>query len=65
LGLDYLRRVCSNVSLPVFGLGGMRPESIGPVLEAGAAGVAGIGLFQNRSDFARLKKLHGPGLPLA
>ena len=55
LGLNYLRKVCSRVPLPVFGLGGIRPESVGPVLESGAVGVAGIGLFQRGDDFRRLK----------
>jgi thiamine-phosphate pyrophosphorylase len=57
LGLDYLRKVCAAVPLPVFGLGGMQPESVGPVTGSGAAGVAGISLFQNGADFTRLKKL--------
>jgi thiamine-phosphate pyrophosphorylase len=46
LGLDYLREVCSIASIPVFGLGGMVRESIQPVLESGAVGIAGISLFQ-------------------
>lgn len=57
LGLDYLRATCSSASLPVFGLGGICPELLGAVLETGAAGVAGIGLFQRNADFARLKKI--------
>lgn len=56
LGLDYLRNVCSGISVPVLGLGGIRPESIGLMLETGAAGIAGISLFQNGADFSRLKK---------
>ena len=60
LGLDFLRKVCSKAALPVFALGGMRPDSIGPVLETGAAGVAGISLFQKRTEFNNLKKLWGP-----
>jgi thiamine-phosphate pyrophosphorylase len=47
LGLNYLRKLCSSVPLPVFGLGGIRPEAIQSVIDAGAIGVAGIGLFQN------------------
>ena len=56
LGLDYLRKVCSAVSVPVLGLGGIRPEFIESVLESGAAGVAGISLFQKNSLFKRLRK---------
>ena len=46
IGIKYLRRACSRLRIPVFGLGGIGPELIHPVLRAGAAGVAGIGLFQ-------------------
>lgn len=62
LGLDFLRKACSIASVPVLALGGMRPESIGPVVESGAAGIAGISLFQKTAEFNRLKKqaLHAP-----
>ncbi len=56
LGLDFLRKVCSEASLPVLALGGMRPDLIDSVLEAGAAGVAGISLFQKKAEFEKLKK---------
>ena len=56
LGLDFLRKASSKASIPVLALGGMRAESIGPVLETGAAGVAGISLFQKKSEFAQLKR---------
>lgn len=48
LGLDYLRRVCARVPLPVFGLGGISIDRIDTVVETGAAGVAGITLFQKQ-----------------
>ncbi len=51
LGIDFLRKVCSTIALPVFALGGIRPQSIDSVLEAGAAGVAGISLFQKANYF--------------
>jgi len=57
LGLDFLRKACSAASIPVLGLGGILPESIGSVLETGAAGIAGISLFQKRVEFVKLKKL--------
>jgi thiazole tautomerase (transcriptional regulator TenI) len=56
LGLQFLRTACSGVSTPILGLGGMRPEFVPSVLAAGAAGVAGISLFQNTSDFRKLIK---------
>jgi thiamine-phosphate pyrophosphorylase len=47
LGLRHLRKACSIAIVPVFGLGGIGPELIQSVLDSGAAGVAGIGLFQD------------------
>ena len=57
LGLKFLKKACSSVPTPIFGLGGVRPEFVGSVLEAGAAGVAGISLFQRSPDFRELKRL--------
>lgn len=50
LGLRCLERACSLLSLPVFGLGGIRPERISGVLATGASGAAGINLFQRDLD---------------
>jgi len=50
LGLGCLRRVCSAVNIPVFGLGGIQSNAISSVLSAGACGVAGISLFQQWLD---------------
>jgi thiamine-phosphate pyrophosphorylase len=41
-GLDGLREVVAAVSIPVVGIGGIRPATAGEVIEAGAAGVAVI-----------------------
>jgi thiamine-phosphate pyrophosphorylase len=57
LGLGFLARACAATSLPVFGLGGMKPERLGPVMDAGARGIAGIRLFQDRAEFERLRRL--------
>jgi thiamine-phosphate pyrophosphorylase len=46
LGLQALRRACRAAAGPVFGLGGIGPAQIDSVLQAGAAGVAGITMFQ-------------------
>ena len=42
LGLDLLRRICHEVGIPTFALGGITEANAASVLEAGAAGFAGI-----------------------
>jgi thiamine-phosphate pyrophosphorylase len=54
LGVDFLRRACRESSVPIMALGGITAERIPTVLQAGAAGVAGISLFQKYDEFARL-----------
>ena len=56
LGLVRLKQACLSLHAPVIGLGGIRARSAGSVLEAGAAGIAGISLFQNEKEFALLCK---------
>ncbi len=38
-GLDFLKEVCSSVSIPVFGIGGITQERVKEVTGAGAKGV--------------------------
>jgi thiamine-phosphate pyrophosphorylase len=47
LGLRRLKNACSASSVPIFGLGGIKMELVESVLNAGAVGIAGIGLFQD------------------
>lgn len=46
VGLEPLRKVASGVKIPVLAIGGITLERVKDVLAAGAAGIAGIRLFQ-------------------
>jgi thiazole tautomerase (transcriptional regulator TenI) len=39
-GLEQLRNVAAQVAIPVIAIGGITPERVSPVLEAGASGIA-------------------------
>jgi thiamine-phosphate pyrophosphorylase len=57
-GLDGLREACRQ-SVPVFALGGITVENSYACLDAGAAGIAAIRLFQENDIAKVVRKLRG------
>ena len=62
LGIARFREICSSVPVPVLGLGGIDAGTVKAVLDAGAAGVAAIRLFQEGSgiDFREGRTFRTP-----
>lgn len=59
-GLDFLREVCQSVSIPVYAIGGISPETIASVRAAGARGACVMsGLMQCEDVQEYLKAFQG------
>jgi len=58
VGIDALREACSY-GIPVLALGGITLQNAGECLQAGAAGIAGIRLFQENDIAEVARKLRG------
>jgi thiamine-phosphate pyrophosphorylase len=53
-GVDALRDLAGSVHLPVLAIGGVSLANVMQVAQAGASGVAAIGLFENRTSLATI-----------
>jgi thiamine-phosphate pyrophosphorylase len=59
-GTAQLGAVCSDLSIPVLGIGGITPENVRECYERGVSGVAAIRSFQEARDISRMvRQLHG------
>jgi thiamine-phosphate pyrophosphorylase len=47
-GVERLAHICAAVEIPVIAIGGITAENAAGCLDAGAAGIAGIRLFQDQ-----------------
>jgi thiamine-phosphate pyrophosphorylase len=59
-GLDALRHAC-RASIPVLALGGITPKNARACMQAGAAGLAAIRLFQENDIATIVRELRGTG----
>jgi thiamine-phosphate pyrophosphorylase len=57
IGLEALRKACGESRLPVLALGGVNLTNARACLDAGAAGIAGIRLFQQGDVGVTVKRL--------
>ncbi len=53
-GLEFLEKVCQNARQPVYAIGGMTPERVPAVLQAGAAGYCVMSALMKAPDPVRL-----------
>ena len=60
-GLDFLRKVCGAVEIPVYGIGGISPANVGSVAETGAAGVCSMsGIMASDDPQGLIRELTAP-----
>ena len=63
-GTAFLRRICQSTSLPVYAIGGITPDNVQDVVQAGAAGVCVMSSLMTCDDPAALiQQLRGERIP--
>ncbi len=61
-GLDFLKTLCSAISIPVYAIGGIAPDRMAAVKQTGAAGACVMsGLMQCEDPAAYLSQFHQAG----
>lgn len=58
-GIEFLRECCSLTKLPVWAIGGITPQNVADVRNAGAACVCSMGAFMQSEDLGELIKSLG------
>ena len=58
IGIENLAAICQRLTIPVIALGGVDWHNFREPLAAGAAGIAGIGLFRSTVDLADKIRLY-------
>lgn len=58
MGLERLGEICSRIRIPVLALGGITIDNFDRPLRAGAAGIAGIGIFSDPAELSgRIRRI--------
>lgn len=57
IGLNILSEICSQVDIPVIGIGGIQADNAGQIIEAGAQGVAVVSCVVGAADIAQAAKM--------
>ncbi|HLF85849.1 MAG TPA: thiamine phosphate synthase [Nitrospiria bacterium] len=50
LGIEMIKKVRGEIDIPIFAIGGLRVDNIGPLIEAGAFGIAMISSVMSARD---------------
>lgn len=59
-GLDFLKKICDHVTVPVYGIGGINPQNFASVKEAGACGGCVMsGLMECRDVPGYMEEFYG------